>query len=343
MDIPCRGGGLLAGGRLKARLEAALGDRQIEDLAVKFAAVAAEIGAGHEIWLTRGRLVDAVRASYALPGIFDPVKFRGRWLFDGALVNPLPISVCRAMGAQVVLAVNLLSEMTGRGGVMMDPAEPHGAQAVTAAGASGEAPASVPRGGLFRRSFAAPPSGVPGITAVMADAFNISQDRILRSRLAGDPPDVLLSARLGKIGMFEFHRAAELIDILELGPHRTTRCEGFSRGMKQKVALAGALIHDPRLIMLDEPLTGIDAAIARQVKDLLTARVRDGATIILTTHILEVAERLASRIGIVDHGRLVAEGTLAELRAKAGRTAGVSTTSLEDVFLSLTGRDAMAS
>ena len=138
-------------------------------------------------------------------------------------------------------------------------------------------------------------------------------------------------------------RAAELIDMLELGPHRNTRCEGFSRGMKQKVALAGALIHDPRLIMLDEPLTGIDAAIARQVKDLLTARVRDGATIILTTHILEVAERLASRIGIVDHGRLVAEGTLAELRAKAGRTAGVSTTSLEDVFLSLTGRDAMAS
>ena len=126
-------------------------------------------------------------------------------------------------------------------------------------------------------------------------------------------------------------QAAELIDVLGLGPHRHQRCEGFSRGMKQKVALAGALIHDPRLIMLDEPLTGIDAAIARQVKDLLTARVRAGATIILTTHILEVAERLADRIGIVQRGRLAAEGTLAELKDAAGR--GSST--LEDVFLSL--------
>jgi ABC-2 type transport system ATP-binding protein len=127
--------------------------------------------------------------------------------------------------------------------------------------------------------------------------------------------------------------AGELLEILELEPHRNARCEGFSRGMKQKVALAGALIHDPRLIMLDEPLTGLDAAIARQVKDLLTQRVRAGATIILTTHILEVAERLADRIGIVAHGRLVAEGTLAELESIVGR--GSST--LEDVFLSLTG------
>jgi ABC-2 type transport system ATP-binding protein len=133
-------------------------------------------------------------------------------------------------------------------------------------------------------------------------------------------------------------RAGELIDVLDLGPHRHQRCEGFSRGMKQKVALAGALIHDPKLIMLDEPLTGIDAAIARQVKDLLTARVRAGATIILTTHILEVAERLADRIGIVHGGRLAAEGTLAELKAAAGR--GSST--LEDVFLTLMQSDADA-
>ena len=129
-------------------------------------------------------------------------------------------------------------------------------------------------------------------------------------------------------------RATELIDVLDLGPHRHLRCEGFSRGMKQKVALAGALIHEPKLIMLDEPLTGIDAGIARQVKDLLQARVKAGATIILTTHILEVAERLASRIGIVDRGRLAAEGTLDELRGQAGAAA----LSLEDVFLSLTAR-----
>ncbi len=134
-------------------------------------------------------------------------------------------------------------------------------------------------------------------------------------------------------------RAGELIDVLELGPYRHMRCEGFSRGMKQKVALAGALIHDPRLIMLDEPLTGIDAGIARQVKELLTARVRAGAAIILTTHILEVAERLADRIGIVDRGRLAAEGTLAELRS----TVGHDHSTLEDLFLSLTRRDALAS
>ncbi len=127
-------------------------------------------------------------------------------------------------------------------------------------------------------------------------------------------------------------RASDLIDVLELGPHAHKRCEGFSRGMKQKVALAGALIHEPRLIMLDEPLTGIDAAIARQVKDLLMARVRAGATIVLTTHILEVAERLADRIGIVASGRLVVEGSFAELKAAAGR----DSSTLEDVFLSLT-------
>mgnify|MGYP001179572841 CR=1 FL=1 len=133
-------------------------------------------------------------------------------------------------------------------------------------------------------------------------------------------------------------RAIELIDRLELGRHAHKRCEGFSRGMKQKVALAGALIHDPSLIMLDEPLTGIDAAIARQVKDLLHARVRAGATIVLTTHILEVAERLADRIGIVADGRLVAEGTLADLKAMAGR----NHSTLEDVFLSLTAQTAEA-
>jgi ABC-2 type transport system ATP-binding protein len=125
--------------------------------------------------------------------------------------------------------------------------------------------------------------------------------------------------------------ANELLEILGLWPHRRERCEGFSRGMKQKVALAGALVHEPKLLMLDEPLTGLDAAAARQVKDLLVARVRLGAAIILTTHILEVAERLADRIGIIKQGRLIAEGTLDELRSQAG---GGDRT-LEDLFLDL--------
>jgi ABC-2 type transport system ATP-binding protein len=126
-------------------------------------------------------------------------------------------------------------------------------------------------------------------------------------------------------------RGEQLLKMLGLWDERGQRCEGFSRGMKQKAALAGALIHDPRLMILDEPLTGLDAAAARQVKDLLQQRTRVGGTVILTTHILEVAERVADRIGIIQHGRLLAQGTLAELRSRAG--AGQST--LEDVFLQL--------
>ena len=131
--------------------------------------------------------------------------------------------------------------------------------------------------------------------------------------------------------------ARELIDWLGLGPHADERCESFSRGMRQKVALAGALVHDPRLIILDEPLTGLDAGTARQVKDVLQARVRAGGTVIMTTHILEVAERMAARIGVLANGRLIAEGTLAELSLRAGRGG-----SLEDVFLSLVAESAAA-
>ncbi len=126
--------------------------------------------------------------------------------------------------------------------------------------------------------------------------------------------------------------ARDLLGWLGLAPHAHERCESFSKGMRQKVALAGALVHDPRLIILDEPLTGLDAGSARQVKDLLLQRVREGATVILTTHILEVAERMAERIGVIVGGRLIAQGTLDELRGLAGRRG----TSLEDVFLELT-------
>jgi len=126
-------------------------------------------------------------------------------------------------------------------------------------------------------------------------------------------------------------KAAELLEWLELGPHAHDRCEDFSKGMRQKVALAGALVHDPKLIILDEPLTGLDARAARLVKDALLARVRQGCTVIMTTHILEVAERMAERIGVISRGRLIAEGTLEELRKQSGS----SNTSLEDVFLTL--------
>jgi ABC-2 type transport system ATP-binding protein len=126
-------------------------------------------------------------------------------------------------------------------------------------------------------------------------------------------------------------RARELIEWLGLGPHANERCQSFSWGMRQKVALAGALVHDPRLLILDEPLTGLDAGSARQVKEVLSERVRDGAAIVLTTHILEIAERVAERIGVIDKGRLIAEGTLEELRRQAGKAGS----NLEDIFLDL--------
>jgi ABC-2 type transport system ATP-binding protein len=132
--------------------------------------------------------------------------------------------------------------------------------------------------------------------------------------------------------------AQQLLVSLGLEPHLHERCEGFSKGMRQKVALAGALVHDPRLIILDEPLTGLDALSARHVKGLLQARVRAGCTVIMTTHILEVAERMADRIGVIAAGRLVAEGTLSELRQQNGR----SDTSLEDMFIALIDTSAAA-
>jgi ABC-2 type transport system ATP-binding protein len=124
--------------------------------------------------------------------------------------------------------------------------------------------------------------------------------------------------------------AHDLIDWLGLAPHAHERCEGFSKGMRQKVALAGALVHDPHVIILDEPLTGLDAGSARQVKTVLRERVAAGGTVIMTTHILEVAERMADRVGIIAGGRLIAEGTLDELKLRAGKTAN-----LEDTFLTL--------
>jgi ABC-2 type transport system ATP-binding protein len=133
-------------------------------------------------------------------------------------------------------------------------------------------------------------------------------------------------------------RAHDLIDWLGLGPQASQRCEGLSKGMRQKVALAGALVHDPSVIILDEPLTGLDAGSARQVKTVLRERVAAGGTVIMTTHILEVAERMADRIGVIAGGRLIAQGTLDELRGQAGNGAD----SLEDTFLALVADEAVA-
>ncbi|HEY8581001.1 MAG TPA: patatin-like phospholipase family protein, partial [Beijerinckiaceae bacterium] len=183
LDLSFSGAGLIAGGRLRERLEQALGRQRIEDLPTTYAAVATEMGAGHEVWLTRGPLVEAMRASYALPGIFEPVRVGARWLFDGALVNPVPITVCRALGADLVIAVNLVAETRWRAAVLNDEAaldETLGGLEEQAIDAGRAAPAGfLPnlrgRRGLFR---GAGEMGAPGIAAAMVDAFNITQDRI---------------------------------------------------------------------------------------------------------------------------------------------------------------------
>src|SRR6187200_90612 len=115
LDISLSGSGLIGGGHLAAQLETGLKESRVEDLPIRFAAIATEFNTGHEIWLTRGRLSDALRASYSLPGIFPPVRIGGRWLVDGALVNPVPVSAARALGARVVIAVNLNADQFGRG------------------------------------------------------------------------------------------------------------------------------------------------------------------------------------------------------------------------------------
>ena len=213
LDLNFAGTGLISGQRLCERLEQHLGDRNIEELGTRFTAVATEIGTGHEHWLSRGRLVDAVRASYALPGVFKPVKVHGRWLFDGALVNPIPVSVCRALGARYVIAVNLNFDILGRGSVISTP------EALFAEGEEAMlmAPEEEPQGkrgvrALLQRQILGKPDGAPGISTVMVDALNIVQDRIARSRLAGDPPDAMISPRLQDVGLFDFHRAEEAIE-----------------------------------------------------------------------------------------------------------------------------------
>ena len=174
--------------------------------------------------------------------------------------------------------------------------------------------------------------------------------------LAFLPDDPLLYAKLKPLEYLEFvaglwgiapefaaPRAEELLRWLDLWSNTNEYIEGFSRGMRQKLALAGALIHDPQLLILDEPLTGLDAAAARQVKDLLLERVKQGNTIVLTTHILEMAERLAERISIIQKGKIIAQGTLDELRVLAQTQAaarGLSGATLEDVFLELTANGA---
>jgi NTE family protein len=197
MDFRLRSA-LIGGDRLRDLLDEQIRGGLIEDLPIRFATVATELGSGHEVWLSKGPLVPAMRASYAMPGVFEPVKLGGRWLFDGALVNPVPVTGARALGADIVIAINLNGDLLGRGTIIPG----HDAS---------EDLADTARGRFGWRSPSVGDTDRPGLATVMIETFNITQDRITRSRLAGDPPDVHIKPALGRIGIFEFHRAAEAI------------------------------------------------------------------------------------------------------------------------------------
>ncbi len=215
MDVRLSGGGLIQGKQIAAFLRGLGIGEPIESYARQYAAVATDLASGREIWLQSGPIHEAVLASIALPGIFSPARIGDRWLLDGGLSNPVPVSVCRALGADVIIAVNLNGDLLGRRSE--SKAEPPAAAVAS----------PVPReflGRLLRhlpgalREPAAPaaprpPPGppAPGYFDVLATALNIMQDHITRTRLAGEPPHVMLLPRLRNIGLMEFNRANEAI------------------------------------------------------------------------------------------------------------------------------------
>lgn len=252
LDLRIRSGGLIGGDRLVAEMRKHIGDLRIEDLPAPFAAVATDLITGHEIWLQNGSLADALRASFSLPGVFPPVERQGRMLIDGALVNPVPVSVCRALGAQLVVAVNLSADLIGK-------ARKPGAVVPTAAGfdllklveqGGPVMRALSPVGALAQRIFRREQEG-PSLFGVMVASLSIVTDRITRSRLAGDPPDVHITPRLGDIGLLEFDRAEYCIAegeaaveraLPELHDALAVFCNGTRGGCAAPLGPAGATI-----------------------------------------------------------------------------------------------------
>jgi len=201
------GGGVISGNKLFQEAERYLGDVNVRQLKAPFVAVATDLWTGHEIWLHEGKAIDAMRASLSLPGVFRPVKMNGHWLIDGALVNPVPVSVCRALGAQMVISVNLNADLMGKG---------HEVDVENV-----EQPAGEPDGATqMLNTIMHPKPSDPSTFGTMVAAFNIVQDRIARSRLAGEPPDVSINPRVGHIGLLDFHRADELIELGEAAVDR---------------------------------------------------------------------------------------------------------------------------
>lgn len=199
-------GGLIKGEKLIAFFRSHFADSPIPELPRPFAAVATDLLNGREVWLQQGMVSDAVRASIALPGLFTPVRHDGRWLVDGGLVNPVPVSLCRAMGAELVIAVDLNADIVGRHLKKIAGASKTTPAADTVLGRLHSGMAALGIGG------AATGAQQPSLLDVVASGINIMQARITRSRLAGEPADVLITPRLAELGLMEFHRAPAAIE-----------------------------------------------------------------------------------------------------------------------------------
>ena len=212
VDVSLLQGGLVDGVRIVDWLGQIGVGLNIEDLPLPFAAVATDLASGREVWLREGRLDHAIRASIALPGIFSPVLRDDQWLVDGGLVNPVPVSVCRAMGAEFIIAVNLNEDLLGRR-LTQDPDTPVATPDAGKPGNLLDLIKSMP--GSMRSQIAGlglfGTGGAPGYFDVLSNSLNIMQDHITRSRLAGEPPHALVLPRVVDIGLMDFHRARELI------------------------------------------------------------------------------------------------------------------------------------
>ena len=225
VDTTFRGGGVMTGNRLMEAIAAQIGDEPIESLPVRFGAVATDLYTGEEIWLRDGPYMSAVRASSGLPGLFAPAWHHDRWLIDGGVVNPVPVSLCRALGADIVIAVDLSRSVTRAAMRASERASEHAAVPSPPAGTSADEPAAETSAevGAILKKWSGLVDGLvesfrsrraePGLFEVMTSAVNIMQDRITRSRLAIDPADLLLRPDLTGFQLMDFHRAREAIDV----------------------------------------------------------------------------------------------------------------------------------
>jgi NTE family protein len=236
MDISFLGGGFLKGDKLIEFFKKRTKDINIQDLDISYGAVTTDFDTGREIWLQSGSLLDAVRASIALPGLFTPVQREGRWHVDGGLVNPVPVSLCRAMGAEIVIAVNLNGDVVGKQRREREKEVTHTRHQGTEAEMElwdrfvGQFKNSVQsKKEVWLEELLGSSKDMPGLFEVLAGSINIMQDRITRSRMAGDPPDVMLTPRLAHIDMLEFDRADEVI------------AEGYASMQRMQAALDAAV------------------------------------------------------------------------------------------------------